>query len=170
MVWTRAHCLRGASLLRVTVDAVAATLLRRRGADATARTRRRCLLFRTRTPHTRVFPSHPPVSPSHSLAAQNFTSKAVMECLGSCLTNKYAEGLPFKRYYGGNEYIDQVRKEARAFVYWERERRRESFSAPTARLRAPTVVPDLMQRCSKHFAASLYAASAHQRSARCPFI
>ena len=73
-----------------------------------------------------------------------------MECLGSCLTNKYAEGLPFKRYYGGNEYIDQVRKEARAFVYWERERdgerRRESFSAPTARLRAPTVVPDLMQQ------------------------
>ena len=129
MVWTRAHCLRGASLLRVTVDAVAATLLRRRGADATARTRRRCLLFRTRTPHTRVFPSHPPVSPSHSLAAQNFTSKAVMECLGSCLTNKYAEGLPFKRYYGGNEYIDQVRKEARAFVYWERERRRELLCA-----------------------------------------
>lgn len=31
-----------------------------------------------------------------------------MECLGSCLTNKYAEGLPHKRYYGGNEYIDQV--------------------------------------------------------------
>jgi hypothetical protein len=51
-----------------------------------------------------------------------------MECLGSCLTNKYAEGLPFKRYYGGNEYIDQVRKEARAFVYWERERDGERAS------------------------------------------
>lgn len=33
-----------------------------------------------------------------------------MECLGSCLTNKYAEGLPGRRYYGGNEYIDKVEK------------------------------------------------------------
>lgn len=32
-----------------------------------------------------------------------------MECLGSALTNKYAEGLPHARYYGGNEVIDQVR-------------------------------------------------------------
>ena len=42
------------------------------------------------------------------IASENFTSKAVMECLGSCLTNKYSEGLPYKRYYGGNEYIDQI--------------------------------------------------------------
>jgi glycine hydroxymethyltransferase len=42
------------------------------------------------------------------IASENFTSKAVMECLGSCLTNKYSEGYPAKRYYGGNEYIDQV--------------------------------------------------------------
>lgn len=41
---------------------------------------------------------------------QNFTSRAVMDCLGSCLTNKYAEGLPFHRYYGGNEFIDQARR------------------------------------------------------------
>jgi glycine/serine hydroxymethyltransferase len=39
---------------------------------------------------------------------QNFTSRAVMECLGSVLTNKYAEGLPGARYYGGNEVIDKV--------------------------------------------------------------
>eukprot|EP00501_MAST-03F_sp_TOSAG23-6_P000121 GSMAST32.ASY1.ANO1.123.1 assembled CDS len=41
------------------------------------------------------------------IASENFTSRAVMECLGSCLTNKYAEGLPHRRYYGGNEFIDQ---------------------------------------------------------------
>jgi glycine hydroxymethyltransferase len=42
------------------------------------------------------------------IASENFTSKAVMECLGSCLTNKYSEGLPGQRYYGGNEFIDQI--------------------------------------------------------------
>eukprot|EP00762_Andalucia_godoyi_P005228 ANDGO_06720.mRNA.1 Serine hydroxymethyltransferase 2 len=42
------------------------------------------------------------------IASENFTSRAVFECLGSCLTNKYSEGLPGARYYGGNEYIDQV--------------------------------------------------------------
>jgi len=42
------------------------------------------------------------------IASENFTSKAVMDALGSCLTNKYSEGLPGKRYYGGNEVIDQV--------------------------------------------------------------
>jgi glycine hydroxymethyltransferase len=42
------------------------------------------------------------------IASENFTSKAVMECLGSCMTNKYSEGMPGARYYGGNEYVDQV--------------------------------------------------------------
>ncbi|KAL3906886.1 MAG: hypothetical protein SGARI_003801 [Bacillariaceae sp.] len=42
------------------------------------------------------------------IASENFTSKAVMECLGSALTNKYSEGLPHARYYGGNEVIDQI--------------------------------------------------------------
>ena len=42
------------------------------------------------------------------IASENFTSKSVMECLGSVLTNKYAEGLPGARYYGGNEVIDQI--------------------------------------------------------------
>lgn len=42
------------------------------------------------------------------IASENFTSRAVMETLGTCLTNKYSEGLPGKRYYGGNEVIDQV--------------------------------------------------------------
>merc|ERR1712028_98072 len=42
------------------------------------------------------------------IASENFTSKAVMECLGSALTNKYSEGLPGARYYGGNEVVDQI--------------------------------------------------------------
>jgi len=42
------------------------------------------------------------------IASENFTSKSVMECLGSVLTNKYSEGLPFSRYYGGNEVIDKI--------------------------------------------------------------
>ncbi|XP_075230901.1 serine hydroxymethyltransferase-like [Lycorma delicatula] len=42
------------------------------------------------------------------IASENFTSMSVIECLGSCLTNKYSEGLPGLRYYGGNEYIDQI--------------------------------------------------------------
>jgi len=41
------------------------------------------------------------------IASENFTSRAVMEVVGSCLTNKYSEGLPGKRYYAGNEFIDQ---------------------------------------------------------------
>jgi len=40
------------------------------------------------------------------IASENFTSQAVMEANGSALTNKYSEGLPGARYYGGNEYID----------------------------------------------------------------
>ena len=42
------------------------------------------------------------------IASENFTSKAVMECLGSCMTNKYSEGLPGARYYGGNEFVDEL--------------------------------------------------------------
>ncbi|MBP6334165.1 MAG: serine hydroxymethyltransferase [Bacteroidia bacterium] len=42
------------------------------------------------------------------IASENFVSKQVMQAMGSCLTNKYAEGLPSKRYYGGCEVVDQV--------------------------------------------------------------
>ncbi len=42
------------------------------------------------------------------IASENLTSQAVLQCLGSCLSNKYAEGLPGKRYYGGTEYVDQI--------------------------------------------------------------
>lgn len=42
------------------------------------------------------------------IASENFTSVAVLEAMGSCLTNKYAEGYPGKRYYGGCEVVDEV--------------------------------------------------------------
>ncbi len=42
------------------------------------------------------------------IASENFTSRAVMEAAGSVLTNKYAEGYPGRRYYGGCEVVDRV--------------------------------------------------------------
>jgi len=42
------------------------------------------------------------------IASENFCSPQVMQAMGSCLTNKYAEGLPNRRYYGGCEIVDQV--------------------------------------------------------------
>ena len=63
-------------------------------------------------------PRRPPPTPgAHAprskgielIASENFTSAAVMEALGSPLTNKYSEGLPGARYYGGNEVIDKAR-------------------------------------------------------------
>ena len=47
------------------------------------------------------------------IASENFTSKFVLESLGSCLTNKYSEGYPGARYYGGNEYVDKIEDLAR---------------------------------------------------------
>src|SRR2546429_3893059 len=42
------------------------------------------------------------------IASENFVSKQVMQAMGTCLTNKYAEGYPGRRYYGGCEIVDQV--------------------------------------------------------------
>ena len=42
------------------------------------------------------------------IASENFTSLQVMQAMGTSLTNKYAEGYPGKRYYGGCEIVDQV--------------------------------------------------------------
>src|SRR5262249_23138756 len=46
------------------------------------------------------------------IASENFVSRAVMEAAGSVLTNKYAEGYPGKRYYGGCEFVDVVERAA----------------------------------------------------------
>src|SRR6202050_4292340 len=56
------------------------------------------------------------------IASENFTSEAVLEAAGSIFTNKYAEGYPGKRYYGGCEYADAVENLAR-------ERARKLFQA-----------------------------------------
>lgn len=56
------------------------------------------------------------------IASENFTSEAVMEAMGSYLTNKYAEGYPHKRYYGGCHVVDEVEDLAR-------ERLKELFGA-----------------------------------------
>jgi len=42
------------------------------------------------------------------IASENFTFPAVMEASGSIFTNKYAEGYPYKRYYGGCEFADEI--------------------------------------------------------------
>ncbi|HEX3655503.1 MAG TPA: serine hydroxymethyltransferase [Pirellulales bacterium] len=47
------------------------------------------------------------------IASENYTSPAIMQAVGSVLTNKYAEGLPGRRYYGGCEYVDVVEDLAR---------------------------------------------------------
>ena len=44
------------------------------------------------------------------IASENYTSRAVMEAVGSVLTNKYAEGLPGRRYYGGCEFVDKTER------------------------------------------------------------
>ncbi len=59
------------------------------------------------------------------IASENFTSKAVLEAAGTVLTNKYAEGYPGKRYYGGCEFVDQVEELAR-------QRARELFQCDYA--------------------------------------
>src|ERR1700709_630320 len=59
------------------------------------------------------------------IASENFVSEAVLEAMGSVFTNKYAEGYPGKRYYGGCEYADVVENLAR-------ERAKQLFGAEYA--------------------------------------
>src|ERR1019366_6262264 len=46
------------------------------------------------------------------IASENFVSRAILEAAGSILTNKYAQGYPGRRYYGGCEYVDVVERAA----------------------------------------------------------
>lgn len=63
------------------------------------------------------------------IASENFVSEAVLEAMGTPLTNKYAEGLPRKRYYGGCEFVDQVEQLAI-------DRARQLFNAEHANVQA----------------------------------
>src|SRR6187551_1977640 len=63
------------------------------------------------------------------IASENFTSTQVMKAMGSVLTNKYAEGLPHKRYYGGCEVVDEVEELAIA-------RAKQLFGAEHANVQA----------------------------------
>src|SRR5213078_1615976 len=63
------------------------------------------------------------------IASENFVSEAVLEAAGSVFTNKYAEGYPGKRYYGGCEYADEVEQAAI-------DRAKELFGAEHANVQA----------------------------------
>ncbi len=64
------------------------------------------------------------------IASENFVSRAVLEAAGTVFTNKYAEGYPGKRYYGGCEYADVVENLARD--------RANASSAPNTSTSSPT--------------------------------
>ena len=63
------------------------------------------------------------------IASENYTSPAVMEAQGSVLTNKYAEGYPARRYYGGCQHVDEVEELAR-------ERAKKLFGCAASHLAA----------------------------------
>ena len=78
------------------------------------------------------------------IASENFTSPAVMAATGSVLTNKYSEGYPGKRYYGGNVIVDSIEQLAI-------DRVKELFGADHAtcsRIRVPTRTCACTRRCS----------------------
>src|SRR4029450_6488215 len=68
------------------------------------------------------------------IASENFVSEAVLEALGPVLTNKYAEGYPGKRYYGGCEFVDVA--ETLAI-----QRAKQLFSADHAQAHPPSGAP-----------------------------
>ena len=75
------------------------------------------------------------------IASENFTSPQVMEAAGSVLTNKYAEGYPGKRYYGGCEIVDEVETLAIA-------RAKTLFGAAYANVQPHSGSPNLL-RCGR---------------------
>ncbi|KAL6343230.1 hypothetical protein AAG906_021141 [Vitis piasezkii] len=80
------------------------------------------------------------------IASENFTSFAVIEALGSALTNKYSEGMPGNRYYGGNEFIDEIENLCRS-------RALQAFHCDPpsgASMFSPTPAPRQFRRLHRH--------------------
>ena len=73
------------------------------------------------------------------IASENYTSPAVMQAVGSVLTNKYAEGYPGRRYYGGCEFVDIVEDLAR-------DRAKKTFWSGTCECPTLTQVHKPMQQ------------------------
>lgn len=77
------------------------------------------------------------------IASENFVSRAVMAAQGAVLTNKYAEGYPGKRYYGGCEYVDIVERLA-----IERAKELLGQNMPMfSHIRAPRQICPFISRC-----------------------
>ncbi len=74
------------------------------------------------------------------IASENFVSEAVLEAQGSILTNKYAEGYPGRRYYGGCEFVDIAEELAR--------QRACKLLMPNMPMFSPTPVPRLTWQCT----------------------
>lgn len=77
------------------------------------------------------------------IASENFTFPSVMEAMGSVLTNKYAEGYPYKRYYGGCEFVDKIEELA--------INRAKSFLIVRLQMSNLTQVLKQIVRCIPHF-------------------
>ena len=81
------------------------------------------------------------------IASENFVPQAILECQGSVLTNKYAEGYPGKRYYGGCEVIDEIEQLAidRAKSLFGAEH--AATTSTSSRTPAPRPTPPSTTRC-----------------------
>src|SRR3989344_3141972 len=79
------------------------------------------------------------------IPSENYVSPSVLEAMGSILTNKYSEGYPHKRYYGGNEFIDEIELLAQ-------ERAKKLFKVPYANVQpysgSPANLAVYMATCS----------------------
>ena len=93
------------------------------------------------------------------IASENFVSEAVLQAMGTAFTNKYAEGYPGKRYYGGCEHVDVVETLAIA-------RAKELFGADHANvlaLGARLTPPDLAKRIVNVFLDTPFGGGRHQQ-------
>ena len=88
------------------------------------------------------------------IASENFTSKQVMEAAGSVLTNKYAEGLPGKRYYGGCEVVDQIEQLAI-------DRAKALFGATWGIMLAVSNLEPIHDCCRRTYKAALLSCNQH---------